>query len=790
MKKAVHSMFAVLVALGAVATDDPYADYVRLERLDTSSSSSWNAAGGWSDGAAPDSSKNYYVAPGARLCFSMNGTDRHWGGGQLVIAGTFQADVSANDRNAPFVRDLVLLGGSELRVDAYGPLYHSHEGETGTVTVAGTAGNPARITQNYRYSFGTGGYVRNHGLVAAFAGTDVSHMVYTRPYTNYNGVAIDNGYFCRIQPFALADYPGTFHVTGGNTIVALDSSAPFACPKTAVRVDDGAELRLHYGASTDVASFRSFSANAAKLKFGIAASGDSLRPTLSVSDGLSIDGWTSLNVADATVDAFVAGVSPDNPHGASVKVAHLGAGAAETVGDLSSVKLYANNGAELPGSEFRLLAVDDGAGGKDVYVATPGIVAMTNQNVETSGHPAGSVQYGAFEPGHEGDWTSGETPPADSTLHYWCKKKLCIFAPVELPGATLTIGANSSWKGGGLVSFKEINFLEGVSFGLWGINPIRRISAERINVRSAGIGNPAHIYIGGTLDLTIDADVCSDGAGLRSGAYTDTGGTISLSRANAAFHGQLTMYQAQGCPRYVFRTYLGDALSWGGAYTASTNTCNAIKFENFPHVIVTNSVDFAEPTRGMLVLGGVKFEVNGGRTMRLSNQVTYAGAIEKTGAGALDLAGVSRFIDGAEGTLPVEGTNVINVTEGSLRVSSSTAADGLAITFAEGTSLVIPSDTEFGYRNLKWDSPLSVNTADGTLPVEVVTPDTEDSLIMTVPICTFSEAAAASMPETKFKVRKTATGLRCRSLVKRANGDGSVSYVATMGRGSMQMVIR
>ena len=274
MKKAVHSMFAALVALGAVATDDPYADYVRLERRDTSSSSSWKAVGGWSDGTAPDSSKNYYVAPGACL-FSMNGTDRHWGGGQLVIAGTFQADVSANDRNAPFVRDLVLLGGSELRMGAYGPLYHSSEGETGTVTVAGTADTPARIAQYHPYSFAANGYVRNHGLVAAFAGTDESHMVYTRPYTNYNGVAIDHGYFCRIQPFAFADYPGTFHVTGGNTIVALDSSAPFACPKTAVRIDDGAELRLHYGASTDVASFRSFSANAAKLKFGIAASGDS-----------------------------------------------------------------------------------------------------------------------------------------------------------------------------------------------------------------------------------------------------------------------------------------------------------------------------------------------------------------------------------------------------------------------------------------------------------------------------------------------------------------------------------
>ncbi len=813
--KMLWSLSVASLALEAVVAasdvaDDQYSDYVWLTRRDTWAARSWNEAGGWADGAAPDASKNYYVAPGAILWRAagseINDPNRCWNGGQLVLAGMFHSDVSMGDQYAPFVRDLVMLGGSEIRTGTYGPL-NGYNGETGTVTVAGTADNPARITHQYRDSFTSAGGARSHGLMAKFAGTDESHLIYTRPFTNYNGAAIDRGFFCRIQPFAFKDYPGTLRFTGGNTIAAMDATSAFNCPKMALCVDDGAEFRFNHGLSTryDV-SLRSFSASAAELVFAYDESKNTLRPFVDASEGFSLDGGTVLRMDGALANAFVPGISSDNPQGISVKVAHLGDKAAEAVGDLSGVKLLAKNLAELPSAEFKLLAVDDGVGGKDVYVAAPGIVAMTNQNVETSGYPAGSVQYGAFEEGHAGDWTNGETPSPDSALHYWGVEKLCFFKSVEIPNATLTFSVNSSWKGGPLISFKEINFLGGVWFGMWGSDKNRRISADRLNIRYAGILNdgeasPATFSIAGWCHLTIDADLCGDQAGFTMTTFEsieDAYCSISLSHANADFHGRLTVSQELvkkngvyvAGPKYLFRTYLGDALNWGGVYTASTNTYDAIRLANFPHVIVTNSVDFAEPTRGMHVLGGARLEVQDGRTMRLSNQVTYSGAIEKTGAGILDLAGASRFIDGAEETLPIEGTNIVNVTEGALRVSSSAAADGLAISFAEGTRLVIPADTEFGYRNMKWDVPLTVNTADGVLPVEIDDSAVDSASNIAVPICTFSETAAASIPVTKFMVRRTANGLRCKSLETRSNGDGSVSYVATMGRCGMQMVIR
>ena len=809
------SLFVASLALEAVVAasdvaDDSYSDYVWLTRSDTWSSPSWNVAGGWADGTAPDASKNYYVAPGAILWRAASSTaddpDRCWNGGRLVLAGTFHSDVSQGDMFAPFVRDLVMLGGSEIRLRAYGPLY-SYNGETGTVTVAGTADNPARITQHYGDSFTSSGGARSHGLEARFVGTDESHLVYTRPFRDYNGVAIDRGYFCRIRPFAFKDYPGTFRFTGGNTIAALEAYSAFNCPKMALCVDDGAEFRFNYGSSAryDV-SLRSFSASAATLVFGYDESKSSLAPLISASERFSLDGGAVLRMDGALVNSFVSGVSPDNPQGISVKVAHLGDKAAASMGGLSDVKLLAKNAAELPSAEFGLLAVDDGVGGKDVYVAAPGIVAMTNGNVETTGYPAGAVAYGAFEEGHAGDWTNGETPSSDSALHYWGVSKLCFFKPVDMPRATLTVSVNSSWKGGSLISFKEINILGGVWFGMWANDKDRRISADRLNIRYAGILNdgepsPATFGISAGCVLTIDADLHGDRAGCTIAGWESNANTysyISLSHANRDFHGRLTVAQElvkQGGvyvpgPKYLFRTYLGDALNWGGVYTASTNTYDAIRLSNFPHVIVTNSVDFAEPTRGMHVLGGARLEVQEGRTMRLSNQVTYSGATEKTGAGILDLSGTSRFIDGAEGTLPIEGTNIVNVTEGSLRVSSSAAADGLAISFAEGTHLVIPADTEFGYRNLKWDAPLTVNTADGVLPVKIDDSAVDSASDISVPICTFSEAAAASIPVTKFKVMRTANGLRCKSFEKLSNDDGSVSYVATMGRCGMQIVIR
>ena len=121
----------------------------------------------------------------------------------------------------------------------------------------------------------------------------------------------------------------------------------------------------------------------------------------------------------------------------------------------------------------------------------------------------------------------------------------------------------------------------------------------------------------------------------------------------------------------------------------------------------------------------------------------------------------------------------------------SRTADGLAVTFSEGTRLIIPSDSEDGYYNVKWDAPLTIDTTSGTLPVEVEMTGSEGTGDITVPLCTFNATAAADIPETAFTVLRASNGFRQKAPVtKRTNDDGSVTYLVTLGRFGTQFLIR
>ena len=792
----------VILAMMGLADEDPYAGYVKLTRKDTSSNSSWNAAGGWSDGLAPGITNDYYVAPGALLWRIQDKTDagRTWNGGQLAIAGVFHVGVSEGDKYAPTIPDLVLLGGGELRAECYGPLYPVND-VTSTVTVAGTAENPSKLTQHYPSSFTSSGNARSHLLRARFIGTAQSVLQFMRPFRNYQPANIDRGFYCRGEKITFADYPGTFWVTGGNTIFKSESSITFNWPQTALKVDDSAECFLYnnntFLQATSNAFLRALEVTGGgRLGFNYNDAYKCVYPVVNLSDRLVLGSGIELLFNTSTLSTFIGGLSETNPDGFAQRLFRLTGTAAETVGDISGVTMKRSDGLVVP-DDFELRVVANGDGSKDVCVFSPNVVAMTNANVETTGYaagsnPAGTPQYGAFEPGHAGDWTNGETPTADSTNSYWNTARLCFFQPVYLPNAKLSFGANSSWKEGESLTFKEINFFAGTGFGLWGGDPKRTITAERVNLHRNTSGSYVSIYCGQAKHLTIDADLCGDGS-LNSYNMNNQIGGLSLSHANTNFHGRLRFtQQAQDgvlTPRQ-FTTYLGDARNWGGEYTGSTDTHDAIILASFMKVAVTNDVDFTEPTRGITVQGGAAFEVQAGRTMRLSNQVTYAGVVEKMGPGTLDLAGTARFIDGAAGTAPVAETNVLNVLAGALKISSKTAADGLAVSFAEGTRLIIPSGSEAGYHNVKWSAPLSINTNSGTLPVEIDMTGAEGVGDMEVPICTFSAAAAVSIPATAFDVARASNGFRCKSVAKRANGDGSVSYVATLGFIGAQLIVR
>ena len=512
---------------------------------------------------------------------------------------------------------------------------------------------------------------------------------------------------------------------------------------------------------------------------------------VTVTDGFSIDADSTVRLAGVNVGLLAVGVSADNPKGATaLKLLHLSDDAASNApadGLYPAARFMIGDAGELPDSTFRLAAIDDGAGGKDVFVAAPNLVTMTNANVETT--TATATRYGAFETGHAGDWSNGETPAADSDKHYWSKQKLCFFESVNLPSATLTFGdASPSWKGGALIAFKEINMLDGVSLGLWASDTYRRLAAERLNLISpTGAGGAVKIGPSSGKQLTIDAELCSKTTDLvlhSWGVTQETAPRVDLNRVSTNFHARLTFTTDDTTgAKYLLATQLGDARTWGGAYTATDDGHDAITLAKFVKVSVTNDVTFSEPTRGIFVSGGACFDVPSGRTLRFENPVTWAGELEKTGAGVLDLAGTARFIDGAADTTPLAATNVLTIAEGALRVSSATAADGLAVSFAAGTRLIVPSDGEKGYCNVKWDAPLTIGAADGVLPVEIdVAKAHEAEETLEVPVATFSATAAASIPTSAFRVAKTTSRHRCQAVVKRENADGSVTYVAQMSR--------
>ena len=779
-------LFLFVVTAAAFVFADDYSGYVRLDGEDTSANQSWNVKGNWSDKAAPSGTKNYYVPAGSLLWQQSNNSStdaaRTWNGGHLVIGGTFHTEVLQNAAKGPLIRNLVLLGGSECRLAAFAFLGVVNN-VTGTVSVAGTWDSPAVISHHHvNSSNGT----RAYGIYGAFEGAPESVVVLTRPYTNYKNEAMDYGWSCYIDAWPFAAYPGTVVMRGGNFLARPSvRTVSYNMPLATLRLEDSANCHFYRDAGylASDAEIGALESVGGKLYFNYRVSGGvpNVNPVVNVSQRLSLDADTVVTLP-ANVDNFLVGLTPDNAYGSSFKLAHLTGTAAEMVGDLSSVKVAVTNNAQL-GYPVKLHAIANGDGTKDVYLATPNVAVMTNQNLSSSS------AAGAFDAGSGWMWTNQEEPAANSSLTYLARTVLNLHANANYPDATLTT-ASSLWSVGGTqYTFKTINLGDSAGIRSWSTgDKNRKYTAQRLNV----LAPSSKIEVSTSVSVTIDADVCGDG-NLEIGNYDNAYGSVHLTHANTNFHGRLTIRQLPlngTLDPYKFSTQLSDSRNWGGAFNDEANAYRAITLKDFPYVSVYGNVAFPGSGRGVLVQSGVRFNVTSGKTLVFGNQITYAGVLEKNGAGTLELAGTTRFLDGQADTAPAAGTNEMKILSGALKISSKTAADGLAISFAEGTKLILPSDTEAGYYNVKWDAPLSIEAADGKLPVEIEPVGGGGDGNVTVPVCTVTETAAASIPVDAFSVAMDVKGMRLKSFVKHPNGDGSVSYLATFGSVGLRVLFR
>ena len=295
--------------------------------------------------------------------------------------------------------------------------------------------------------------------------------------------------------------------------------------------------------------------------------------------------------------------------------------------------------------------------------------------------------------------------------------------------------------------------------------------------------------------LTLASELCGDGD-LYFTSHTSSSGepgcTYALTGLNTNFAGRIEFSRgpftgANAAARnadpdnskYCITVKIADGRNLGGAMKAFDKA--GIKLASHAVLQVSGSTAFDEATRGWYIEDVGRINVASGKTVSITNtQITYAGEFRKEGAGTLKLGGAARFTADALAT-PLEGTNVLAIAGGAFMPTDATCCDGLAVTFAAGTKLLLDAAAEgdlkaYGLYDVKWDSPIAV--ADGAaLPVELVLPEGFDTQSChRFGICTVSPTAAASMSVDDFTVARV-KGMR--AMVSRVeNLDASDNVVS------------
>ena len=240
---------------------------------------------------------------------------------------------------------------------------------------------------------------------------------------------------------------------------------------------------------------------------------------------------------------------------------------------------------------------------------------------------------------------------------------------------------------------------------------------------------------------------------------------------------------------------VGDARNLGGPLASFTY--DALRVRDCQILSVTNDVAFTDQTRGLFIDGCARFDVSSGKTLTLAQPLTFAGKMRKEGAGTLALGGTVAFTaDRLSDPAGLDGTNVLEVVEGAVKPLSMTAANGLAMTFAAGTSLVLdiaPVDADmrrYGLYDVLAATPVTLAPENERLHVTLDVSGAENPEpfyelgLVTVANGTIAESLKGRMAVARpWKNYAVSLGLR-------SNPDASCTVVATVRQEGMSIIFR
>jgi hypothetical protein len=283
----------------------------------------------------------------------------------------------------------------------------------------------------------------------------------------------------------------------------------------------------------------------------------------------------------------------------------------------------------------------------------------------------------------------------------------------------------------------------------------------------------------------------------------DPYGTFIPSALNTGFRGRIilrTFPQAATDTKpaapdadgnICMRMQISDARNLGGEFTADEDTYSAITVKGQSLVMLTDSVTFAEPTRGLFVDEAARFDVPAGKTLVFGNTLTLGGELWKEGDGELLLDGKVQFYAGEVLADPVAGTNVVRVKAGSLRAGAPEATDGVSFIFSEGARLTVDASEDasgYGLYLVKAGSSLAAESASGRIPVSVADAPA-GAKSFSCALVTVSSAAGAEAAAALLAVKRP-SGFGSAKLSSRENADGSVTVMAAFSAPGFSITVR
>lgn len=780
---------------------------------------------------------------GSKYGRTSSGTERgsaYWSDGEVAQAGKkyFFACGSTSSPRTPF-------GGVKTGYDGDADPAASMTFGGGLVVMAGS--NPLRWKT-------LSPYVMNFPNLVAISGSTIA------PDQDYNGTSDANRHWQlggRLTVVTSKNYPLRIRASSGSTQsvpLGFDIQSAIEGPETAMVVcysarSKTASTRHSFLFTGDASEYLGtlVVSNGVNVLFG--AAGLPHARTVELSDEVRLrtcaeDGGTVV-ISNLTLDASCEVILNSTNHlslvgttslnGAKVRFSRIQA-FSNAVNRVAILSVPLDSGfsrenieivdsyADIPSTGFpytHCVTLDEEedvkVGVRTFYCSMPQIVTL----LATDG--ADDVQYGRSALTNAASWSDGQVPHRDA--EYLVRVACTLRTPEEhskdetkmtmprFSGEALTIDSGVLSLRQGHFTVSNLHMKAGTKLAY--MNAYQAQLHGRLEVAStddSSVGNFVTVdaYYRSIYDYQVmDAEIFGKGNIVWKGRSTSgvPEGAIKITSINENWTGTSTVTiddagvksDGKSVPsdQHCMSLYLTDGRNLGGALAAFDY--KALTLEQMSQLVFADkNVTLSEPTRGLFIKGkGGRFSVENGLSATILPSITYGGVAGKTGRGMLALGGEALFVDGKATTLPVSGSNVFNVAEGDLKVLNKDACNGLALSFAVGSRLVLdlePSDEnlrKYGLVNTKGDCAM-VSVADGySLPVvlDLGGRTCPTDMEMRLGLFTLGSHDAAKVLMDRLSVAKPCKGYGVKTSLA-DNPDGSTTIVADVCSLGLLLIVR